>query len=66
MLNVYSFNKPGISAYEKLGFKVFGKRTNAFIMNNKYYDTIYMEILQRDFKSNLLTEAIVDITFENS
>lgn len=49
MLKVYEFNECGIKAYKKAGFKEFGRRHKDFYYNNKYYDSIYMEILRSDF-----------------
>lgn len=62
MLQVYSFNELAIHAYKKLGFKTFGTRSESYIVNDIYYDTIYMQILKRDFKSDLLKEKINKIT----
>lgn len=33
MLKVFSFNKRAIKSYEKIGFKVFGKRTEDYYLN---------------------------------
>ena len=48
MLKVNSNNKSAIKSYEKVGFKVFGRRTKSVYENGKYYDTIYMEVLRED------------------
>ena len=61
MLEVYSFNKPALRSYEKLGFKVFGSRTSSFLINGEYHDTIYMELLKKDFTSNILAEVFNNI-----
>jgi RimJ/RimL family protein N-acetyltransferase len=52
MLTVFEFNECGIKAYKKAGFKEFGRRHNDFYYNNRYYDTIFMEILRSDFYGN--------------
>jgi len=49
MLRVYSFNERAARMYEKLGFKVIGKRREALRRGNTAYDVIYMDILQKEF-----------------
>lgn len=48
MLKVFSFNKRAIKSYEKVGFKVFGKRTEVYYLNGKWYDEYFMEILRKE------------------
>ena len=48
MLKVFSFNKRAIKSYEKIGFKVFGKRTEDYYLNGKWYDEYFMEILRKE------------------
>lgn len=48
MLKVFSFNKRAIKSYEKIGFKVFGKRTEYYYLNGKWYDEYFMEILRKE------------------
>lgn len=48
-LKVYSFNERAIKAYEKCGFKEYGRRHQVMPMHNKLYDDIYMEILRCDY-----------------
>jgi len=49
MLNVYSFNRNAIRAYEKIGFKKIGSRRKAIYKDGKFYDEIYMDILKEEF-----------------
>lgn len=49
-LNVFSFNERAIACYKKCGFKEYGRRTESYFYDGKYYDEIKMEILDRDFK----------------
>lgn len=58
MLRVFAFNKRGIKAYEKVGFKVFGTRHEAYKVGQKLYDEVYMEILVDDFKSDILDDLL--------
>ncbi|MCC7554256.1 MAG: GNAT family N-acetyltransferase [Methanobacteriaceae archaeon] len=49
MLYVIDFNEKAIAMYEKCGFKIMGKRREAYPINNNVYDEIYMDILKKDF-----------------
>ncbi len=49
MLRVISFNDRALNTYLKCGFKKFGIRHKTHIMNNTWYDTIFMEILKEDY-----------------
>ena len=49
-LSVVADNEQGIACYRKLGFKEgWRRRENAF-KNGKFYDTIYMDILEDEFR----------------
>lgn len=56
MLKVFEFNKGAIRAYEKAGFKEFGRRSQTYFINGKYYDDVFMEILAGDCKTHFLDE----------
>ena len=58
MLNVFSFNEKAIEAYKSVGFKEIGKRREAHFINGQYFDEIYMDILEKDFKSNYLNSLL--------
>lgn len=45
MLRVISYNERAIKCYEACGFKHAGKRREARIDGNKYYDVLFMDIL---------------------
>lgn len=49
MLRVFSFNEKALRVYEKLGFKVIGKRRESLKRGNILYDDIYMDILSKEF-----------------
>lgn len=53
-LQVMSFNERAISCYKKCGFKEFGRRRKCRFIDGKYYDVIYMDILQEEFKENYI------------
>lgn len=46
-----SFNTRAIRAYEKAGFKLFGKRREAVLLAGKRYDELHMECLVSEFES---------------
>lgn len=58
MLKVFEFNKGAIKAYEKAGFQLFGRRRQAYFINGRYYDELYMEILSKDFDTDYLKEKM--------
>lgn len=49
-LDVLSFNERAINCYKKVGFKEYGRRHECYFSNGKYYDSISMEILRKNFK----------------
>ncbi|MDU4695304.1 MULTISPECIES: GNAT family N-acetyltransferase [Paenibacillus] len=54
MLRVFEFNQPAIRCYEKAGFRVFGRRSRSYYVNNDYFDEIYMELLRDDCQTSYL------------
>jgi RimJ/RimL family protein N-acetyltransferase len=50
-LSVFSFNKQAINCYKKVGFKEYGRRHECYYLNGTYYDEIFMEILETDYKN---------------
>jgi RimJ/RimL family protein N-acetyltransferase len=56
MLTVFEFNKRAIACYEKVGFKMIGKRRKARYLGGKYFDEIYMDILSDEFKKSTLNK----------
>lgn len=53
MLKVYDFNKRAIKCYKKVGFKLVGKRRNAYQIGKKKYDEVYMDILANEFEGDI-------------
>ncbi len=51
MLGTFSFNKRAIRCYEKLGFKLIGRRRDARIIAGQKYDLVLMDILAKEFES---------------
>lgn len=54
MLKVYETNLAGIHAYQKAGFREFGRRRQATEVNGQSWDVIYMECLREEFDSPVL------------
>lgn len=50
-LEVFEFNKRAIALYESLGFKTIGRRRSSRTVCGKSCDTLYMDILDREFTS---------------
>lgn len=53
-LDVIEFNERAIKCYQKCGFKEYGRRKQSKFINGKYYDTVEMEILAKEFNSNYI------------
>jgi RimJ/RimL family protein N-acetyltransferase len=58
MLKVYSFNKRAIKSYEKVGFKIIGKRREALRRGKETCEIIFMDILEKEFyeESKIINE----------
>jgi RimJ/RimL family protein N-acetyltransferase len=54
MLRVYGYNKRAITCYEKVGFKIIGKRRKALYRNLEKHDIIYMDILSNEFYEKIV------------
>ena len=48
-LRVYSTNERAIKCYEKIGFKIIGRRREAIFRKRKKIDYLYMDILVNEF-----------------
>jgi RimJ/RimL family protein N-acetyltransferase len=49
-LEVASYNHAGIRAYQNAGFKEIGRRREAYLMEGRWYDKVYMDILSTEFQ----------------
>lgn len=58
-LGVFSHNLAGIRAYEKAGFREYGRRHECFLMGGRYWDEIMMECLATNFNSDNLGDVFV-------
>lgn len=50
-LDVRGFNERAIACYEKCGFKVEGVIRDSFFDDGRYFDTVQMGILKREWKN---------------
>ena len=64
MLGVYSYNKRAIKCYEKVGFKVVGRRREARIIGARKYDMIYMDMLAHELEVRYLKGLLDNIDSE--
>lgn len=54
MLRVFAYNLAGLRAYQKAGFREFGRRREAVLMGGRLWDVVYMECLAGEFVSPVL------------
>ena len=54
MLLVFEFNQAGIKAYQRAGFKEFGRRRECRLVAGKLWDEIQMDCLRSEFESTVL------------
>jgi diamine N-acetyltransferase len=51
LLQVIDVNDAGIRAYQRAGFRVFGRRRRAWFSEGKFYDMIYMDCTSEDLSA---------------
>ena len=49
MLRAIDYNAAAIACYRKCGFKLFGRRREAKIIDAKHHDVLYMDILASEY-----------------
>lgn len=59
MLTVSEYNLAGRRAYEKAGFREFGRRRQADSIGGQLYDEIHMDIIASEFQSPVLGKVFV-------
>jgi len=59
LLIVAEFNLAGRRAYQKAGFREFGRRRQCHFMGGRLWDDIYMECLATEFSSPALAHILV-------
>jgi len=59
MLTCFAFNLGGRRAYEKAGFREFGRRRRCSRHGGKDWDLIYMECLADEFVSPVLSQSLL-------
>jgi diamine N-acetyltransferase len=60
MLTVLSFNLAGIRAYEKAGFKEFGRRRKCSRIGGRLWDLVHMDCIAGEFTSPHLSQFLYD------
>jgi diamine N-acetyltransferase len=58
MLTCAEFNQAGLRAYEKAGFREFGRRRQCRWLVGRLWDDVYMDCLSSDFDSPVLTRVL--------
>lgn len=53
-LSLIAVNDRAYRCYQKAGFKECGRKREAIFVNGKYYDKIYMDILDREFNEDVI------------
>jgi RimJ/RimL family protein N-acetyltransferase len=61
-LQVYEFNRAGLRAYQKAGFKEIGRRRRAYFMGRRFWDVVYMDCLAEEFSSPVLGAVLASGT----
>ena len=59
LLTTDEYNLAGRRAYEKAGFREFGRRRQCTWMNGRYWDMVYMDCLASEFTSPALGRVFV-------
>ena len=59
MLTVNAYNLAGLHAYQKAGFREFGRRRECRMMGGKLWDKIYMDCLATEFMSPVLGRVFI-------
>ncbi len=59
LLTTDEYNLAGRRAYEKAGFREFGRRRECTWMNGRYWDLVYMDCLATEFTSPVLGRVFV-------
>lgn len=58
MLEVYAYNRAGLRAYEKAGFREIGRRREARRHLGRAWDVVYMDCLASEFASPVLSRVL--------
>jgi diamine N-acetyltransferase len=58
MLRAYSYNDRGIRAYQRAGFREFGRRRQAQRLGGQAYDVVFMECLATEFQGAVLSKLL--------
>ncbi len=59
MLTVYEFNRAGIAAYHRAGFKDIGRRRHCSRLGTRLWDLVYMDCVAEEFESPVLAKQFL-------
>jgi diamine N-acetyltransferase len=57
-LQTYEFNHAALRAYERAGFKEYGRRRRCHFMGGRFWDVVYMDYLAEEFCSPVLSRVL--------
>jgi diamine N-acetyltransferase len=60
MLSAYSHNERGIRAYTRAGFRIIGRRREAYRLSGRAHDVVLMDCLATEFQSPVLHRLLPD------
>lgn len=66
MLRVYAFNLAGQHANFKAGFREFGRRREAKLLNGQHCAVVYMECLATEFNAKNANKTSVAVECEDT
>jgi RimJ/RimL family protein N-acetyltransferase len=58
MLRTYSYNERGLRAYQRAGFREFGRRRQAQRLCGQAHDVVYMDCLATEFQATVLSKLL--------
>ena len=58
MLRVYAYNPAALRAYEKAGFREFGRRRQSRVFAGQRWDEVFMDCLASEFTSPVLARVL--------
>lgn len=61
-LTLSAFNTAGLRAYQKAGFREFGRQREAYYMGGRLWDVIHMECLATEFESPEMSSRLRAVT----
>jgi RimJ/RimL family protein N-acetyltransferase len=57
-LRVLEFNQAGLRAYEKAGFREYGRRREAILHSGRRWDMVYMDVIASEWESPVMRQMM--------